>query len=249
MWTDLPVPTIIAHRGDENFAPENTLAAFIQAVDKGADAIEFDVKLTSDGQVIVIHDQTVDRTTNGTGNIAKLPLAVLQELDAGVQFTEQFSGEKIPTLDEVFETVGKRIYMNVELKNYPTPNDNLVSTVAQIIKKHGLQERILFSSFLAQNLQKAHMLLPEVPVGLLTIPGWMGAWSRNFGWRGDYYAMNVHHAEIDAGFVNRVHTAGKRVIAWTVTAEEDIKRIINLSVDGIISGNIELALQLLGRST
>ena len=80
MWSDLPAPIVIAHRGDKAYAPENTLSAFRQAADKGADAIEFDVKLSADGQVIVLHDQTVDRTTNGTGNVAKLPLGSITRI-------------------------------------------------------------------------------------------------------------------------------------------------------------------------
>jgi glycerophosphoryl diester phosphodiesterase len=247
MWNDQPVPIVIAHRGDEAYAPENTLSAFKQAADKGTDAVEFDVKLTSDNEVIVLHDQTVNRTTNGTGNVAKLPLAALQELDAGVQFPWQFPGERIPTLDEVFETIGKRIYMNVELKNYSTPNDALVPKVVELVKKHGLQNRVLFSSFFARNLRKVRLLLPEVPRGLLTIPGLMGSWGRTFGWRGNYYALNPYLTDINAGLVDRVHAAGKRVNAWTVTTEADIKRMIGLGVDGIITGDPALVLRLLGR--
>ena len=108
MWIDLSRPAIIAHRGDKTHAPENTMAAFKMAAENGADAIEFDVKLTADGRVIVLHDQTVNRTTNGTGRISQLPFAAVRELDAGAWFSEKFRGERIPTLDEVFETVGKR---------------------------------------------------------------------------------------------------------------------------------------------
>ncbi len=248
MWTDLPSPVVVAHRGDKTYAPENTLSAFKQAAGKGADAVEFDVKLTADGQVIVLHDQTVDRTTNGTGNAARLPLAALRDLDAGVLFPGQFPGERIPTLDEVFEMVGKRIYMNVELTNYSTPNDALVPKVAELVRKHGLQDRVLFSSFFARNLQKARLLLPEVPRGLLAWSGWMGWPARTFGWRGDYYALHPYLTNVDAGLVDRIHAAGKRVNAWTVTAEVDIERMIGLGVDGIITDDPALALRLRERT-
>lgn len=247
MWTDLPSPVVVGHRGDKSYAPENTLSSFEQAIRKGADAIEFDVKLTADGQVIVLHDQTVDRTTNGTGNVAKLPLAALRSLDAGVQFPGQFPGERIPTLDEVFETVGKRIFLNIELTNYSTLNDSLVPKVVEQVKKYNLQDRVLFSSFFARNLRKARLLLPEVPRGLLTLPGWMGIWGRYFGWRGSYAALNSYVTDVNARLVNRVHAAGKWVNAWTVTTEEDIKRMIRLGVDGIITDDPALALHLLGR--
>jgi len=248
MWIDLPRPTVIAHRGDKTQAPENTLAAFTMAAQKGADAIEFDVKLTIDGQVVVLHDQTVDRTTNGTGNISRLPFTALRDLDAGAWFSEQFRGERIPTLDEVFETAGKRLHMNVELTNYATPNDDLVSKVIESVKKHRVQDCTLFSSFLPRNLRKARLLQPEVPRGLLTMSGLLGFWGRTFSWRGDYFALHPSLAEVNPGLILRVHATGKRVHVWTVNSEEDMKRMIGLGVDAIFTDDPGLALRLLGRS-
>ena len=248
MWTDLPHPIVIAHRGDKANAPENTLAAFKLAAEKSADAIEFDVKLTADEQVIVLHDQTVDRTTNGTGNVSRLPFAALRDLDAGAWFSEQFRGERIPTLDEVFETVGRRLHMNVELTNYATPGDDLVSRVVELVKKHAVQDRTIFSSFFTRNLNKARLLLPEVPRGLLTMPGLLGFWGRTFGWRGDYFALHPYLAEVTPGLINRVHAAGKRLNVWTVNSEEDLKKMIGLGVDAVFTDDPGLALRLLGRS-
>ena len=167
MWTDLTLPIVIAHRGDKTHAPENTLAAFEMVAENGADAIEFDVKLTSDEQVIVLHDRKVNRTTNGTGKISEIPFASLRDLDAGEWFSENFRRERVPTLNEVFETVGKRLHMDIELSNYATPGDGLVSKVVDLVQKHGLQNRVLFSSFFECNLRKARLLLPEVPRGTL----------------------------------------------------------------------------------
>src|SRR6266545_5505015 len=116
----LPRPVIFAHRGACAHAPENTMASFELALAHGADAIELDVKLSSDGYVVVHHDDTVDRTTDGTGRIKNLTLAELKKLDAGSFLSEKFKGEKIPTLEEVFEAVGKRTFINVELTNYKT---------------------------------------------------------------------------------------------------------------------------------
>ena len=248
MWTENPCPAVIAHRGDKDHAPENTLAAFKLAAEKGADAIEFDVKLTADEQVIVLHDQTVERTTNGTGSVSLLPLTVLRDLDAGAWFSEQFRGERIPTLEEVFETVGKRLFMNVELTNYATPGDNLVAKVVELVKKHDLQDRTLFSSFFIRNLRKARMLLPEVPRGLLTWSGLLGFWGRTFSWRGNYFALHPHLPDVNHGLVQRVHAKGKRVHVWTVNTEEDMKKMIALGVDAFFTDNPGLALRLLGRS-
>ena len=224
------------------------MAAFRLASEKGADAIEFDVKLTADGQVIVLHDRTVNRTTNGTGKICDLSFAALRDLDAGAWFSEVFRGECIPTLDEVFETVDKRLHMDVELTNYGTPGDSLVSKVVELVKKHGLQNRVLFSSFFARNLRKARLLLPEVPRGLLCMRGLLGLWGRTFTWRGDFFALHPYMTEVKPGLVYRVHAARKRVHVWTVNAEEDLKRMIGFGVDAIFTDDPELLLRLLGRS-
>ena len=248
MWTDLSRPIVIAHRGDKTHAPENTLAAFTLAAENGADAIEFDVKLTGDGQVIVLHDQSVNRTTDGTGKIYQLPFAAVRELDAGGWFSESFRGERIPTLDEVFETVGQRLCMNVELANYLNPFDNLVPKVVDLVKKHALQKRMLFSSFLTRNLLKTRLLLPEVSRGLLSLRGKLGWWGRNFTWHADYFALHPHWTDVNPGLVQRVQSTGKRVHVWTVNFEEDLKRMIGLGVDGIITDDPQLALRLLGRS-
>ena len=248
MWIDLPHPAIIAHRGDKTQAPENTLAGFQMAVENGADGIELDVKLTADGQVIVLHDQTVDRTTNGSGRISNIEFAAVRELDAGSWFSETFRGERIPALEEVFETFGRHTYMNVELTNYATPGDNLVPKVVDMVKKHGLQNKMLFSSFFARNLQITRSLLPEVPRGLLCLRGRLGLWGRTFGWRVNYFALHPYLTDVTPGLVSRVHAAGKRLNAWTVNPEEQLKRMIGFGVDAIITDDPVLALRLLGRS-
>ena len=126
MLTSLPQPLIFAHRGASAHAPENTLAAFELALAQGADGIELDVKLSADGHAVVIHDAAVDRTTGAHGMVKDLSLAELRALGAGSFFSEKFSAEKIPMLEEVFEAVGKRTFINVELTNYKTPHDQLV---------------------------------------------------------------------------------------------------------------------------
>lgn len=249
MTISWPRPTVIAHRGASAHAPENTLAAFELAVAQGADAIEFDVKLTRDGHVVVLHDQTVDRTTDGRGDLREFPLEALRELDAGGRFDERFRGTRIPTLEEVFEAVGQRILMNIELTNYATPLDGLVPAVTALVKKFGLEERVLFSSFYPHNLRRAKRLLPQVPCGLLTWAGWMGWWGRTWGVRSRLYeALHPHLRDVDAGLVRRLQAAGRRVHVWTVNAEADLKRMIDAGVDGIFTDDPLLALRLLGRS-
>jgi glycerophosphoryl diester phosphodiesterase len=249
MWSGKHKPLVVAHRGERIHAPENTLAAFEMAADHGADGIEFDVKLSRDGKVIIIHDQTVDRTTNGTGKVKDLTLAQLKGLDAGIQFPEKFTGEQIPTLSEVFENVGKRLFMNVELTNYATPWDELVPRVADLVIKHGVQDRVFYSSFFPVNLYKAGKLLPGIPRGLLTWSGWMGWWGRNVSFRSKtYQALNPFLTDVNSDLIKRVHASGKQVFAWTVNSPEEIKRMMDLGVDGIITDDPVLTLQIVGRN-
>jgi glycerophosphoryl diester phosphodiesterase len=249
MWNEFKNPIIIAHRGDSAHAPENTLAAFQMAHRKGADAIEFDVKLSSDGIVLVIHDQTVDRTTDGHGDVRHMSMAALRELDAGVRFEGKFPGERIPTLEEVFETIGNQLHMNVELTNYATPGDALVMKVIELVRKHNLQKKVLFSSFFLRNLRMAQAILPEVPCGLLAQRGLLGYPARTWGWRRGLYALNPHFSSVKGGMVSRLHASGKRIHVWPVNAKSDMEYLLSMGVDGIITDDPALLGACLGRKT
>jgi len=239
-------PMIFAHRGACKYAPENTLASFDLAVKQGADAIELDVKLSLDEQVVVIHDQTVERTTDGKGKVNQLTLRELKELDAGSFFDEKFRGEKIPTLDEVFETVGKRIFINVELTNYASRRDQLVAQVAEIVRRHGLQKSILFSSFAPINLRRMKELLPEVPVGLLALDGLLGALNRSSLFLSLSPAIiHPYLKDVDAELMAREQLRGRRVHVWTVNAEVDMRRLQDLGVDGVFTDDPITALRVL----
>lgn len=249
MLETLTRPVIFAHRGASAHAPENTLAAFALALEQSADGIELDAKLTADGQVVVIHDATVDRTTGSHGNVKDMTLAELRTLDAGGFFSEKFKGEKIPTLDEIFEVVGKRTFINVELTNYNSRHDHLVESVCVLVKKHGLQKSVLFSSFFASNLSKARSYLPEVPRGLLALPGLLGAWQRSFGFAfGNYQALHPNLKDASHQQVQRVHRLGRKIHVWTVNSEEDIRRLVDWGVDGIFTDDPQLAVQARGES-
>ncbi|MCL4824084.1 MAG: hypothetical protein KJZ57_07680 [Anaerolineales bacterium] len=238
-------PILLGHRGAKNYAPENTLAAFTLALEQGADGVELDAKLSADGVVVVHHDAMLDRTTDGKGPLARHTFAQLRELDAGSFFSEKFRGEKIPTLEEVFETVGKRAVVNVELTNYSTPFDRLVEMVCELVRRHTLQKSVIFSSFFAGNLKKAARFLPEVPRGLLTQPGLPGLWGRSFGFNfGDYAALHPHLADVTAQQVYRVHKLGRKINVWTANAEDDIRGLAAWGVDGIITDDPPLAVRV-----
>lgn len=244
MIETLPLPIVFAHRGACAYAPENTCSAFELALQQGASAIEFDVKLSADGQVVVIHDQSVDRTTNGSGKVGSLPLAALRQLDAGSWWAEKYYGEKIPTLDEVFETFGNRVFMNVELTNYASPFDSLVSKVVALVEKHRVEQHVLFSSFFPHNLMHAARLLPRVPRGQLILPGATGWWQRLWGSLIDVQAIHPFVADVSQRSVSRAHARGRRVHVWTVNDADQMRRLKGLGVDGIFSDDPPKALKL-----
>ena len=248
MLLDLPRPVIFAHRGASAHAPENTLASFELALAEGADALELDAKLSADGHVVVFHDSALDRTTDGTGRLGRKKLADLRALDAGSSFSEEYRGEKIPLLEEVFDAFGKKTFINVELKNYATPRDALAERVCELVKKCGLEQRVLLSSFLSSSLTRARQLLPEVPRGLLAAQHWMGAWSRSFGFAfGDYVALQPSVTDVDARQVQRVHRLKRRIHVWTVNRADEMKRLKAWGVDGIFTNDPALAAQIFGR--
>ncbi len=249
MLESLHQPVIFAHRGACAHAPENTLAAFELALAQGADGIELDVKLSADGHVVVIHDAMVDRTTGEHGRVKDLSLAELRTFDAGSFFAEKFRGEKIPTLEEVFETLGNRTFINVELTNYNTPRDHLVESVCMLIKRFSLQKRVLFSSFFASNLSRARDFLPDVPRGLLAFGGLLGAWARSFGFAfGKYQALHPNLKDVTPQQVQRVHRLGRRVHVWTVNAAEEMRRLFGWGVDAIITDDPQAAVQIRGEA-
>jgi glycerophosphoryl diester phosphodiesterase len=249
MFENFPSPILFAHRGASIHAPENTIPAFELALQQGADGVELDAMLSADGQVVVIHDSTLDRTTDGHGRVTDMSFAALRELDAGAWRSENFRGTKIPSLNEVFEAIGKQSVINVELKNYSTPRDRLVDKVCEVVRHHGLQERILFSSFLGSNLKRAGRLLPDVPRGLLALPGWLGAWARSFGFMfGEYQALHPHISDTNVPQVSRVHQLKRRIIVWTANTAEETTRLKNWGVDGIITDDPLATAGTLGRS-
>lgn len=249
MYASLPRPTIFAHRGSSAHAPENTLAAFETAIRQGADGIELDARLTVDEQVVVIHDPTVDRTTGASGVVRQMSLVELKKLDAGSHFDYGFRGEHIPSLDEVFETVGHRIFINVELVNYNSPLDNLPEAIARIVLRHKLEKRLLFSSFNPIALIRIKRLLSKTPVGLLALPGRSGAWSRS--WLGKlvgYQSLHPEASDLSKELIEKIHQWNCRVHVFTVNSEQQMRQFFAWGVDGIITDDPVLARQVLAEN-
>ena len=242
----LPKPVIMAHRGASAHAPENTLAAFHLAMEHGADGIELDTKLTADGRVVVIHDPTVDRTTGSSGMVRQLTLEQIKNLDAGSHFDARYAGEPVPTLEEVFEALVDGSLINIEVANYASPRDGLPDAVAALVERYGMQQRVIFSSFNPFNLLSLRRRLPEVPVGLLTLPGWKGGLLR--GPLGALFAprwVHPYYTDVTEASLARAHAAGIGVNVWTVNRPEDMRRLFRMGIDGIITDDPHLARQVM----
>ena len=241
----LTQPVVFAHRGASGYAPENTLAAFNRAHTLGAEAIELDVKLTRDGKVVVLHDQTVDRTTSGHGDLREFSLLQVQELDAGSHFSTQFAGEKVPTLEQVFELFGRKLFINIELTNYQTYGDGLTDKVVELIDKFNLDDWVMFSSFHPSNILRARKLKPGIPAALLALPGPAGRMQRSIA--GKWISPGLIHPflkDVNSGLMRREKKRGRRVHAWTVNDPDDITHMFQLGVDGIFTDFPDRAIQI-----
>jgi glycerophosphoryl diester phosphodiesterase len=230
---------IIAHRGASHDAPENTMAAFEAALTAGADGVELDVHLTADGIPVVIHNGSVDATTDGRGMVNDLTLAEIRRLDAGVHFGSDgaFRDERIPTLEEVLSTYGDRLLVNIELKGQARPQAaaRLETTVAELVRRLALQERVWVSSFKPYSLSKMRQVAPAIPCGLLYGPHSLGA-----AWLAPITPFEALHPEahlVWPRFVRLAHRFGKRVVVWTVDDVDRAFELTNAGVDAIITNN------------
>ncbi|OKL35680.1 glycerophosphodiester phosphodiesterase [Domibacillus mangrovi] len=158
-------PAIFAHRGASGTHPENTMAAFEAAVRLGADGIELDVQMTKDGEIVVIHDETVNRTTNGKGAIERMTYAQVAELDAGSWFHPKFAGEKILTLDEFLTwATGNTLQINIELKTNKVPYYGIEQKVLELIDLYNMRGRVIISSFNQDSVGRVIELDPYIAV-------------------------------------------------------------------------------------
>jgi glycerophosphoryl diester phosphodiesterase len=246
MLEKLKRPAIFAHRGSSAYAPENTLSAFELALQHAADAIELDVKLTVDGEVVIIHDPTLQRTTGQAGNVREWTLAEIQKLDAGSHFNSAFKGERIPTLAELFEKIGDRALYDIELTNYVSLTDSLPEKVAELVVQHSLADRILFSSFNPLALIRVRRKLPDNPIALLARPRKKGRWARS--WLGTllrYQALHIARDDVSPEFVVSTQRRNKLLQVYTVNDGNEMASLFKMGVDGIFTDDPPLAQRML----
>jgi glycerophosphoryl diester phosphodiesterase len=238
-------PLVIAHRGYSARCPENTLAAFEAAAAAGCDMIELDVTLTRDRRVVVIHDDTLDRTTNGRGRVAERTLAEIAALDAGSWFGPAFAGERVPELAAVLARVAGRCRINVEIKasafEADAPPDAIERQVAALAGRH--PGRVLVSSFEPRFLERL-AASPDAPPLALISRFALNAEVLEFLARIRAYSWHPFVGVLDGGQVARAHAAGLKVFPWTITRRAEAERAAAAGADGLIANEIELVRNL-----
>lgn len=241
-------PLNFGHRGAPMVAPENTLASFQKARELGADGVELDVMLCADGEPVVIHDFSVERTTNGHGRVRELTLAQLKALDAGSWFDPQFTGERIPTLREVTAWAGKDMLLNIELKSTSIHGDGLEEKVIAIVKEFGLEHRVVLSSFNPFALWRVKQLVPHLHTGLLyagDLPIFLRrAWLRPLARPN---ALHPHYQMVTDGYIAWARRKRYRINVWTPDQIADWQRLIRQKVDIIITNRPDALAAVLGR--
>ncbi len=251
-------PQIFAHRGASAVAPENTLPAFEKALDLGADGIELDVQATADGELVVLHDFSLERSTSGVGLLRNHTLAQLAGIDAGIHFSQSFANTPIPTLEQVFDLVGDRCIVNVEIKNMDWDGGPEAGPLAHMIKQRGLYQQVIVSSFNPFTLRKVRRLDPSIRLGFLYFtqpPHSNGARESLLKrirplplkllflhltrpWFTRVIAPEALHpyfAAIDSQLVEAARARGQLVNAWTVNDGREARRLARLGVDAIIT--------------
>lgn len=234
---------VFGHRGAKAYAPMNTLPAFELALKQGADGIELDTHLTKDGRLIVLHDFTVDHTTNSQGYAKDKTLAEIKALDAGSYFNASFAGTQIPTLDEVFEAVGHKLLINVEIKSETVETDGVEQAVADCLTHHDMKKRIIVSSFNPLTLKRFRAILPDVPIGYLYAQDW--TFSPEVMDTVPHEARHPQYTMIDKAYMEWARSHGWRVNTWTVNDPAKAVELRGLGVDGIITDNPDTVIEAL----
>jgi glycerophosphoryl diester phosphodiesterase len=241
-------PLVLGHRGASFDAPANTLAAFGLARQLGADGVELDTSLTRDGVPVVIHDLSLDATTDGSGPVRAHSLDEIKALDAGSYFDSTFKGERVPTLDEAFETLGPDMLVNVELKIEGWRSNGLEKAVLEVIRRHNTNQRVIVSSFNPFALRRFRALAPDIPIGYLYSPN--EPFYLRYGWLMfglPHEARHPHHSMIDADYMAWAKRHGYRINTWTIDDPDRIHELRDLGVDAIITNRPDVALATLGR--
>ncbi len=237
-------PLIIAHRGASGLAPENTLTAFAKAIEIGVDRIEMDLRQTIDGEVIVLHDKTIVRTTNGWGSARKLSLNKIRRYSAGSWFHYDFSSERIPTFREVLELVDGRTTLLLEIKDGSPYHHGIEKNVIDIINEYNAHEWCIVQSFndkvlknfrALPNLNSDIQKLFEIVIPVAPFYGGSKFTYKSIRRYDFAQEVNINFKSVTPLVVRKIHKMGKKINVWTVNDRYDLQYFIEMGVDGIIT--------------
>lgn len=233
---------IISHRGYSSQRPENTISSFDYSLEKGFPHIEFDIHMTLDGVPVVIHDETVDRTTNGRGQIKNMTLNEVKSLDAGSWFGKNFSSEKVPTLEDVLKRYSGRAHIFIEIKSEET---NLIQALRKLLVKYDWLQSpqesfgegnlhvpgVSVISFVPDQIIRANDILPEVELGFLLLDP--NEATVNFCLDNCVKGYFPYYASLTDNIVSLAHSKGLYVGAWGMEVADDLEEPLNLGIDGV----------------
>ena len=236
---------VIAHRGFSGRAPENTLAAFSKAIDVRADMIELDVHESKDGELVVIHESDLSRTTNGAGSVSDLTLAQLKRLDAGASFSAEFAGQRIPTLSQVLELAQGKILLNIEIKVTDELPGSITEKVLARIHEWGLRDQVILSSFDPRALKNSRKIDPGVKTAsIYNEPFHLGKSPIEIMEEVGSAAFNVSDDELTADIVAECHEHGRPVGVYTINELARIPPLVQLGVNAVFTDRPDLMIGL-----
>ena len=224
---------VFGHRGCSGTYPENTMLSFRKAVEAGVDGMEFDLHLTKDNRLVIIHDETIDRTSNGSGTVRDMTLAELRQYDFSASFAGKYGFCPIPTLEEYFDLVKDLpLVTNIELKTGVWEYPGIEQAAIDMIRAYHLEDRIIFSSFNHTTVERCKQLAPDIKCGFLT-----ENWPYGYGAYTAAHGIECCHPPLrmlTEKTVTEMHGTGCEINTWTVNTEEDAKQLAAWGVDVLI---------------
>jgi glycerophosphoryl diester phosphodiesterase len=233
-------PLVLGHRGDCAHAPENTLASFRMALEQGADGIELDARLTRDRAVMVLHDAGVERVTHARGKMAGLTMEEIRCLDAGSYFAPAFRGERIPALEEVFAAFTDRPIYDLEIKNFEAPGNGLEAKVLELVRRFGLEKRVIISSFNPLAVRYFRRELPQAPAGLLLLGGGAGRLEETLvsRWAAPEL-VGLYHTGLTDRFMTR--QGERHFMVWGTATPAEVCRAVGCGAVAVIADDPAMA--------
>lgn len=233
--------SLVGHRGGSSLGPENTLSAIKRGMLSGMDCIEIDIHQTADSILVLSHDETLNRCTNGNGRIDAHTFSQINQLDAGSWFSDEFIGEKVPTLAEALSLVNGRCELWIEIKGNAKEYPGLEERLVELIQKHDAYNWVQILSFETEALRRIHKMDSSIRLqqllvsNLSALPFYM---NKRLHWGSpkklDFVqSYGIYGKAIHAPLIRRIHSWGKKVNAWTINQEKQMRHLLEIGIDGI----------------